>query len=103
MSYIEKMCFVNWRFRSFVQYRCVCTNIRDGSSIIGRFIMETTSTGICINPKNKHIEWKYVLGSIVLISKIYNWNWAYISFRVMLLIYDKMCYETIIMKQFYGL
>ena len=20
MSYIEKMCFVNWRFRSFVQY-----------------------------------------------------------------------------------
>ena len=21
MSYIEKMCFVNWRFRSFVQYR----------------------------------------------------------------------------------
>ena len=23
MSYIEKMCFVNWRFRSFVQYICI--------------------------------------------------------------------------------
>ena len=23
MSYIEKMCCVNWRFRSFVQYRSV--------------------------------------------------------------------------------
>ena len=62
--------------------------------------METTSTGICINPKNKHFEWRYVLWSIVHISKICNWNWAYISFRVMLLIYDKMCYKTIILEQF---
>ena len=28
MSYIEKMCFVNWRFRSFVQYiKCMDQNV----------------------------------------------------------------------------
>ena len=37
MSYIEKMCFVNWRFRSFVQY--INNNLfndwdKDGAGII---------------------------------------------------------------------